>query len=302
MRSLRRSRPNRSGWMSLAFLLVGLVVVIAACGGDKAAATSVPAASKPVDTPVPTTPLKPADTPVPTPAAQEGLVPGRVVKVTDLNSYLSTIDLQWQGTLTNGQEIEASMNMMIEYVREPKAQHISIYGTSLAAQGYTADQPLEMVIIGDKTYMKAMGTWMQAPSSEGSEDLGDTFLLISDDVLKNAKNARYEGRETVNGVETKHYSFDETRLNATQLAGSKVDQAKGDIWIAVDGDYIVKMDTTLIGTEMGVLGNQTMSNGSMHMVMDVTDANKPITIEVPVEALESGQLPQDIPSPTTPPS
>ena len=81
-----------------------------------------------------------------------------------------------------------------------------------------------------------------------------------------------------------------------------VDQVKGDIWIAVDGDYIVKMDTTLIGTEMGVPGNQTMSNGSMHMVMDVTDANKPITIEVPVEALESGQLPQDIPSPTTPPS
>jgi len=135
MRSLRRSRPNRSGWMSLAFLLVGLVVVIAACGGDKAAETSVPAASKPVDTPVPTTPLKPADTPVPTPAAQEELVPGRVVKVTDLNSYRSTIDLQWQGTLTNGQEIEASMNMMIEYVREPKAQHISIYGTSLATQG-----------------------------------------------------------------------------------------------------------------------------------------------------------------------
>ena len=306
MKNLRRSRPHRLGWIWLALLLVGLVVTIAACGGDKAtsepAATSS-AATKPADTPAPTAPLKPTDTPAPTPvptsAAEEELAPDQVIKVTDLNSYRSTIDLSWQGTMTTGQEITAAMSMMIEYVREPKAQHISIYGTSLATQGYTANQPLEMVIIGDKTYMKAMGTWMQAPSSEGSEDLGDTFLLISDDLLKNAK---YEGRETVNGVETKHYSFDETGLNATQLAGSKVDQAKGDIWIAVDGDFIVKMDTTLIGTEMGVPGNQTMSNGSMHMVMDVTDANKPITIEVPVEALESGQLPQDIPSPTTPPS
>jgi len=302
MKYLRRSRPDRPGWMSLAFLLVGLIVAIAACGGDRVTETSVPATSKPAGTPVPTTPLEPTDTPVPTPAAEEELVPGRVVKVTDLNSYRSTIDLQWQGTLTNGQEIEASMNMMIEYVREPKAQHISIYGTSLAAQGYTADQPLEMVIIGDKTYVKVMGIWMQAPSSEGSEDLGDTFLLISDDVLKNAKNVRYEGRETVNGVETKHYSFYETGLNATQLAGSKVDQAKGDIWVAVDGNYSVKMDTTLIGTGMGVPGSETLSDGSMHMVMDVTDANEPITIEVPVEAGESGQLPQDIPSPTTPPS
>ena len=294
----------RSIWLPL--LLVGLILVIAACGGDKAtsetAATSVPATSKPADTPVPTTPPKPTDTPVPTlvPTSEAGedLAPDQVIKVTDLNSYRTTIDLSWQGTLTNGQEIEASMNMMIEYVREPKAQHISMYGSSLSAQGFTKDQPLEMYTIGDTTYMSLMGTWMQAPSSDSTEGLGDTFLMTSDDVLKGAKNSKYEGRETVNGVDTKHYSFDETGLDATEMAGSKVDQAKGDVWIAVDGNYVVKMDATMIGTEMGVpaaTGNETLADGSMHMVMNVTDVNTPITIEVPSEALESGQPPEDIP-------
>jgi hypothetical protein len=291
-------------WMWLALLVAGLVVTIAACGGSKTAETSVPATSKPADTPVPTAPPKPTDTPVltlaPTSAAEEELAPDQVIGVTDLNSYRSTIDLSWQGTLTNGQEITAAMSMFIEYVREPKGQHISIFGTSLAAQGFSADEPLEMYIIGDKTYMYVMGSWMQAPSSEGSEGLGDTFLMTSDEVLRGAKNSKYEGRETVNGAETKHYSFDEKGLNATELAGSKVDQVQGDIWIAVNGNYVVKMDATMVGTDMGVPGvtsSETLANGSMRMVMDVTDVNKSFTIEVPSEAVQAGQPPEDIPLP-----
>ena len=289
-------------WIWLALLLVGLVVTIAACGGSKATETPVPATFKAADTAVPTTPPRPTDTPVPTlvptSAAVEELAPDQVIKVTDLNSYRSTIDMSWQGTMTNGQEITAAMNMTIEYVRDPKAQHFSIYGTSLAAQGYTADQPMEMYIIGDKTYMNIMGQWMQAPSSGGSEGLGDTFLMTSEEVLKGAKNSKYEGQETVNGVDTKHYSFEETGLNATEMAGSKVDQVDGDIWIAVAGNYVVKMDATMIGTDMGVpgaTGSETLASGTLHMLMDVTDVNKAITIEVPPEALSAGQPPEDIP-------
>jgi len=295
-------------WIWLALLLAGLVLVIAACGGDKETSeppnTTVPATSKPADAAVPTSPPKPTDTPVPTlvptSAVEEELVPDQVLKVTDLNSYRAAMDLTWQGTMTNGQEIEAAMNMMMEYVREPRAEHISIYGTSLAAQGYTADQPLEMYVIGDTTYMNVMGLWMQAPSSDSTEGLGDTFLMTSDDVLKNAKNAKYEGRETVNGVETKHYSFDEEALDSADMAGSKIERAEGDVWLAVDGNYVVKMDTTMFGKEMGVpteTGNETLADGSMHMVMDVTDVNKPITIEVPPEALEAGRPPEDLPIP-----
>jgi hypothetical protein len=157
---------------------------------------------------------------------------------------------------------------------------------------------MEMYIIGDKTYINVMGMWLQTPSSDSTDSLGDTLLMTSDDVLKNAKSAKYEGRETVNGVDTKHYSFDETGLQATELAGSKVDQAKGDIWVAVDGNYIVKMDTTMFGADMSVpaeTGNETLADGSMHMVMDVTGVNQSITIEVPSEALQAGQPPEDIP-------
>jgi len=29
------------------------------------------------------------------------------------------------------------------------------------------------------------------------------------------------------------------------MAGSKIDRAQGDVWIAVDGSYVVKMDATM---------------------------------------------------------
>ncbi len=290
----------------LVLLLAGLVLAIAACGGDKAtsepAATTAPATSKPADTPVPAATQKPADTPAPTlaptSAAEEELAPDQVAKVSDMNSYRATIDIQWQGTTTSSQKIESSMNMMVEYVREPRAEHLSIYGTSLASQGFTKDQPMEMYIIGDTTYMYVMGMWMQTPSSDSTEGLGDTFLMTSDDVLKNAKNSKYVGRETVNGVDAKHYRFDETALDSADMAGSKIDRAEGDVWIAVDGSYVVKMDATMFGKEMSVpgdTGDEVAADGSMRMVMNVTDVNKSIAIEVPQEALDANQPPEDIP-------
>ena len=112
-----------------------------------------------------------------------------------MNSYRAAIDIQWQGTMTNSQKIESSMKMQIEYVREPRAEHLSIYGTSFASQGFTEDQPLEMYTVGDTTYMYVAGMWMQTPSGDSTEGLGDTFLMTSDDVLKNAKNSTYVCRE-----------------------------------------------------------------------------------------------------------
>ena len=294
--------------ISLVLLLAGLVLVIAACGGDKAtsapAATTVPATSKPANTPVPAATQKPADTPVPTPvptsAAEEELAPDQVTQVSDMNSYRAAIDIQWQGTMTNSQKIESSMKMQIEYVREPRAEHLSIYGTSFASQGFTEDQPLEMYTVGDTTYMYVAGMWMQTPSGDSTEGLGDTFLMTSDDVLKNAKNSKYVGREKVNGVDTKHYTFDETALQSADMAGSKIDRAEGDVWIAVDGSYVVKMDATMYGKELSVpaeTGSEVTADGSMRMVMNVTDVNKPITIEVPQEALDANKPPEDIPVP-----
>ena len=289
----------RSIWLAL--LLVGLVLSIAACGGDKATsvpATAVPATSKPADTAVP---AKPADTPVPTlapaTAAEEEFVPDQVIKVTDLNSYRAAMDLSWQGTMTDGQKIESSMIMKLEYVREPRAEHITIHGTSLASQGFTEEQPLEMYTIGETTYMYLMGTWMQTPSGDSTEGLGDTFLMTSDDVLKNAKNSKYVGREKVNGIDTKHYTFDETAFDSADMAGSKIDRAQGDVWIAVDGNYVVKMDVTMFGKELSVPAEtgDVAADGSMRMVMDVTDVNKSITIQVPQEALDANKPPEDIP-------
>jgi hypothetical protein len=212
--------------------------------------------------------------------------------------------MQWQGTITSGEEISVSMVMLIEYVSEPKAQHMQVSGIFPGAEGEAgtagpAGEAMDIYVVGDTTYMNLFGTWMQVPASEDQSSMGDIPLVTSQDILGGLEGAKYEGRETINGAETKHYSFDEKALGSWGLSpDTKIETAKGDVYIATDGNYMARLDVTMTGmniTVPGGTGNEALTNGSMHMVMDVTDVNKPITIEVPPEALEAGKPPEDIP-------
>ena len=92
------------------------------------------------------------------------------------------------------------------------------------------------------------GAWMSGPADEGGMDTDDLAFVATDDLLDGLKDANYEGIETYNGIETRHYSFDEASFDMADLPeGGEIEEASGHIYIAVDGNYVVHMEMTMKG-------------------------------------------------------
>jgi hypothetical protein len=303
--------PN---WILLTFLLAGLILGLAACGGEATptavptevseAATDTPV-PEPTDTPVPPTdtPVPPTDTPQPTEEPAEDLDVGGLEEPADLDSFRTSFEISWDGTATDGSAVTGSMDLLIEFVRDPRAQHISIGGDfpGLEELGVTEGTTMEIYVVEDTMYMNLFGSWLQMPADEQSTaEFEQMAFIASEDMLQDLSDTTYEGRETVNGIETKHYSFDETSFNPADMEGMEIEEANGNVYIAVDGNYLVHMDVSMTGANLALPTgdvDQTLQNGTMEIVLDLYDVNEPFTIELPEEALSSEGLPFTEPEP-----
>jgi hypothetical protein len=312
-------------WIVIVVLVAGLALSLAACGGEEPTATPVPtevgaaptdsSAPEPTDTPLPpptdTPPSEPADTPLPEPTTEpepepeggEGFDAALLEQPNNLDSFRSTVEISWQGVLTDGTDVSNSMVMLFEFVRDPLAQHISIAGEfpGMEELGMEEGATLDIYVIEGMMYMNLFGGWMQMPAEEDTADIGDMAFVATDEMIGELQDAKYEGKETYNGIETKHYSFDESSFSSEDAPeGMEIEEASGNIYIAVEGNYVVHMDVTMSGSNLEIPtgeGSDMLQGGSMTIMVDLSDINESFTIEVPPEAKESGGMPEDIPLP-----
>jgi len=307
-------------WILLAFVLASLVLGLAACGKEAApaaeptkvsqAATDVPAPEPtntpvpPTDTPEPTdTPVPPTDTPQVTEGPAEGLDLGGLEQPADLDSFRTNFVISWDGIATDGSAVSGSMELFIEFIREPRAQHISVGGNvpGLEELGVSEDATMDIYVVEDTMYMNLFGSWMQMPADEQSTaEFEQMAFVASEDMLQDLRDTTYEGRENYNGIETKHYSFDETSFDPEDMEGMEIDEASGNIYIAVEGNYLVHMDVSMTGVNLDLPTgevDQPLQSGTMEIILDLYDINEPFTIELPEEALSSEGLPFTVPEP-----
>jgi hypothetical protein len=80
--------------------------------------------------------------------------------------------------------------------------------------------------------------------------------------------------ESVNGVMTRHYR---ATHNEIALAASGFTNYVVDIWVAVDGGYVVRQTLSADGTAVALSGTQ----GHIEWTYDVLDINSPLNISVP---------------------
>ena len=93
----------------------------------------------------------------------------------------------------------------------------------------------EMWQIGDTSYMKSgEDAECMSFSTEGAEkDIQKGTFNPS--MLGSIEDAKYVGRETVNGIPTKHYKYNSKTGMLTALG-----EVSGETWVATDGGYVVK--------------------------------------------------------------
>lgn len=169
------------------------------------------------------------------------------------------------------------------HTRDPQAQRLVVGGDE--------EEAFEFVQVEDQAWYCSGGSCSQANADP--EDLmsgfGSAMMFDPGDVTDQAR-ANFVGRESVNGVQTRHYTLNLTAMEAAILSQGDVSDVQGDAWIADEGD----LPAFTVRFQMSWLEKRGSRAGRGELFYEVYDVNAPFTIEPPEGADKVG-LPEDVP-------
>ena len=192
-----------------------------------------------------------------------------------LKSYRTKWLAEWKSTEITSTQI-VNWNWVEEFSSNPQALHWSWQLTD--SKEKNKNSAMEWWQIGDTTYMLTKDASGKGQCISFSSDDQKNQLqkgLFSPNALGSVSSARFVGAETVNGIKTRHYKYDEKGVSL--FATGKV---SGDIWVAVDGEFVVKETMNWSGVA-GLFGSSSTAKGDGKWTCEITDVNLPITIKAP---------------------
>jgi hypothetical protein len=145
--------------------------------------------------------------------------------------------------------------------------------------------------------------WLSVPASEG--DQFSQGILKPEDLVQDTCGWKKEKDTEMGGVKVSHYTTtkaDMLKCAPLSLFGGagEITDAGGDIYVAVQDNYVAQMDFFYEGTDLslGIGGtDESVQQGRLEIHYSMTDVNQPFTIQIPEAALNAGNLPEDIPVP-----
>lgn len=295
-------------------LILALVLGLAACGGEApapsplppATATSAPLPPTVEPTVLPTMPptaeptaLPPADA-TSAPSAGGDLDLGSVGTV-ELASFRSSLTLTVEGT-SDGTAVDRTIEVLIEHTTDPAAEHVVIRG--LGVPGGLEGDSTELYLVDDVVYLKLAGEWLTLPASEEAGMLTEG-LIEPESFLEDTCGWQRQADTDVDGVAAQHWTLSKADLDrcvpeSEQVEMGELTDAGGDLYLALDGGYIVRLDLFFEGKNLNFeleAGDEPLTEGRLDLSFTTSDVNQPFTIEVPENLPEAGAFPDDIPLP-----
>jgi hypothetical protein len=285
-------------------LLVLTLLFVAACGGSAPAApndpsatpsggTEVkPAASKPTTAAEADEAAAPTAEPAAVPEGQTRDIENISGSLDGLKSYRLRFTFTFDGKDDQGKPQKGGMEWLQEAIKDSKDQHIRFSSTG-DAQDNSKKGAFEFYQVGGMSYIyspeaEAAQKCIGMTSDQGSQN--SNSLFNPSDIVGGLKQAKLINKgETVNGVVTNHYTFDQHAVTFGAFA-----TAKGDVWLAQDGEFLVKYVGSATGKD-GILSGKS-AEGTFTWEYNVEDANQLTSIALPKEC--EGQKPAtDIPVP-----
>jgi hypothetical protein len=264
-------------------------------------------------TPQPATPETPEATAAPGAGGDLELV--MPVPPRDLDSYSLTERIGWDGVAAGGIEVAQQITTSIEYVSEPPAMHMSVtsdaeeMAEAMALVGLEGDT-IEFYMLEGSIYMWLFGGWMQMSFDAltmglgfGEMDFGQGEMDFSSTYTMTQwlQDATYVGQEDVGGQTANHYTLSTDSIDLGSLPlGMEVETVTGDLYTAVEGNYIVHLDMTLEGSNLTMpnqAGETVLAEGRLAYQSSLSSVNEALTIELPADVTESTSPPADIPVP-----
>jgi hypothetical protein len=188
------------------------------------------------------------------------------------------------------EENRLTTTMIIEVTADPPAQHVTILHEGEMFPEEIPTMETEMYIIGGIAYMKSnlFDEWM-ALEGELADLMSDTLLNPQDYVVLPEKAERNVTPETINGISSWHYTFDEDDIENPSV---EFEEVSTEIWIAVEGGFIVKLESNAEGADLSEdldenLFTGMLENSRIHTTYEMKDLNVDFTIILPPEAAEA---------------
>jgi hypothetical protein len=203
----------------------------------------------------------------------------------ELSSYRVNFIMAFDGQ-SGGQPSKGRIEMTLEETQNPPARHLlmTMEGDTVAEVGGANE--MDIYMLEDKVYLKnaAMGdSWISFSGSE-AESFEQGFFA-PDEQLELPDTANCSGTETVNGVEAKHCTFTEKDVAEDDVS---IENLQGEVWVAVDGGYIVKYTMAATGYDSGSEEEGLFGFGDVSFEYNLTDANGDFAITLPPEAENAG--------------
>jgi hypothetical protein len=271
--------------LKTAFLLLFVVLSLLSCGGggagdqpsDKATATS-PSGGQTYGGATAPTPAQEATEPAVVSGEQDLNLSSLTGGLAGLDSYKSKFTMTFSGKDEQGQPVSGTWTMEEDLTREPLAQRTTMSSTSQLEGEAGQFGSFEVITIGDMSYWIAKeADGVQSCSSMSSgEATNPQEGIFTPDMIGEISDAKYLGTDTVNEVRAKHYAWEENSLPVWGFSG-----VKGDVWMATDGEYVVKYVAEASGK--GMLFGSSQEEGTIRFGYDLTDVNGAFTIEPPAE-------------------
>jgi len=160
-----------------------------------------------------------------------------------------------------------------EVTTNPSALHSTLRVEGQAASQLPSNQ-VEVIWIGEQAWIKVgRKPWVPVPVAALESEYAGQVVGVGDLLPFVQQALRVLPDETVNGIPCHRYAYDLDNLQTD--AG--MTSAQGDIWVAVDGGYVVRLTLNGQGTYYGTY----TSSGTLNLVYDLYDVNTPITINAP---------------------
>ena len=190
--------------------------------------------------------------------------------VTTLSSFRQKVVLDFTA---DGSGVYSKATYEGEVTTAPTALHSVLRVEGEAASQLPSNQ-VELIWIGDQAWVKVgRRPWVQVPVSALETEYAGQVVGIGELLPFIQQARRVMPDETINGIPCKHYVYDISNLQTE--AGMTA--AQGDIWVAKDGGYVVRLTMNGHGTYYGAY----TSSGTLNLVYDLFDVNAPISINPP---------------------
>jgi hypothetical protein len=243
--------------------------------GEPSASTPTSPSGSPTATASTTTPIATVTPPgsvQPGPTVPLVVGPGDLVLgvpadgLSSVGSYRAQLTTAFAGA-EGGQTADWSMTSVVVNGGADAGWHSTVTTSGAGAPA----EPVEVWLRNGIAYSAAPGESCSGRQVEGADLLAVTSEPAAS--LPAVVGAETVGQESVDGVQANHYAFDQRAIGLDGVA-----RAAGELWLAVDGAYLVRYRLTITaGSEyFGSDGQGTLSYD-----YNLTDVNQPLDVGLP---------------------